>query len=158
MHPQDNLSLQNANWHPPKLGARQRSGDGCPKGCFWMFHFFSAPLEFSGVVRANLKGTEKKRTLQKHAFGRPFLRTTPSPLLWHPPKCKLGRGDFCVILYNNCRLEVANPCLVPISLFLERPCEGQQGGSMLLRREGGRVLKKRGRVLKKRGRFLRRGV
>ena len=25
---------------------------------------------------------EKKETLQKHPFGRPFLRTTPSPLLW----------------------------------------------------------------------------
>ena len=25
---------------------------------------------------------EKKRTLQKHPFGQPFLRTMPSPLLW----------------------------------------------------------------------------
>ena len=32
----------------------------------------------------------------------------------HPPKCKLERGDFCVVLYKNCRLEVANP-------FLEGP-------------------------------------
>ena len=30
---------------------------------------------------------------------------------WHPPKCKLGRGDFCVVLYKNCRSEVANPIL-----------------------------------------------
>ena len=30
----------------------------------------------------NLKGAEKKRTLQKNPFGQPFLRTTPSPLLW----------------------------------------------------------------------------
>ena len=30
----------------------------------------------------NLEGPEKKRTLQKHPFGQPFLRTTPSPLLW----------------------------------------------------------------------------
>ena len=30
----------------------------------------------------NLKGAEKKRTLQKHPFGQPFLRTTPSLLLW----------------------------------------------------------------------------
>ena len=30
----------------------------------------------------NLKGAEKKRTLQKHPFGQPFLCTTPSPLLW----------------------------------------------------------------------------
>ena len=39
-------------------------------------------LRFSGVFRANLTGQEKKRTLQKHPFGRPFPRTTPSPLLW----------------------------------------------------------------------------
>ena len=50
-------------------------------GCFWRVRFFSAPLRFSGVLRANLKGAEKKRTLQKHPFGRPFLRATPSPLL-----------------------------------------------------------------------------
>ena len=42
----------------------------------------SAPLRLSCVLRANLKGAEKKRTLQKHPFGQPFLRTTPSPLLW----------------------------------------------------------------------------
>ena len=45
--------------------------------------FLLYPLKgFSGVLKANLKGAEKKRTLQKHPFGRPFLRTTPSPLLW----------------------------------------------------------------------------
>ena len=33
----------------------------------------------------NLKGAEKKRTLPKHPFGQPFLRTTPSPLLWRTP-------------------------------------------------------------------------
>ena len=37
---------------------------------------------FQVFLRANLKGAEKKRTLQKHPFGQPFLRTTPSPLLW----------------------------------------------------------------------------
>ena len=42
------------------------------------------PLGFSGVLRANLKGAEKKLTLQKHPFGKPFLRTTPFPLLWRP--------------------------------------------------------------------------
>ena len=72
----------------PYLGVRQRSGEGvvrrnrCPKGCFWRVRFLSAPLRFSGVLRANLKGAEKKRTLQKHPFGQRFLRTTPSPLLW----------------------------------------------------------------------------
>ena len=32
----------------------------------------------------NLKGAEKKRTLQKHPFGQPFLRTTPSAPLARP--------------------------------------------------------------------------
>ena len=52
------------------------------KRCFWRVHFFSVPLRFSGVSRANLKAAEKKRALQKHPFGQPFLHTTPSPLLW----------------------------------------------------------------------------
>ena len=81
------------------LGPRQRSGEGvvrrkgCPKGCFWRVRFFFAPLWFSGHFRCfnfqgpeNLKGAEKKRTLQKHPFGQPFLLTTPSPLLWRAPK------------------------------------------------------------------------
>ena len=33
-------------------------------GCFWRVRFFSAPLRFSSIVRANLKGAERKRTLQ----------------------------------------------------------------------------------------------
>ena len=45
--------------------------------------FLESPfLLCSGVLRENLKGAEKKLTLQKHPFGQPFLRTTPSPLLW----------------------------------------------------------------------------
>ena len=59
--------------------------NGCPKGCFWRVRFFSAPLRFilkHLKVPENVEGAEKKRTLQKHAFGQPFLRTTPSPLLW----------------------------------------------------------------------------
>ena len=52
--------------------------------------FFSAPLRFSGVLRANFTGEEKQRTLQKRPFGRPFLRTTPSPLLWRTPM-KVGQ-------------------------------------------------------------------
>ena len=70
------------------LGAHQKSGEGvvrrngCPKGCFRRVRFLSAPLRLSCVLRANLKGAEKKRTLQKHPFGQPFVRMTPSPLLW----------------------------------------------------------------------------
>ena len=41
-------------------------------------------LKVLKCLRAKLKGAEKKRTLQHHLlFGQPFLRTTPSPLLWH---------------------------------------------------------------------------
>ena len=40
----------------------------------------------SGKHMKNLKGAERKRTLQKHPFGQPFLRTTPSPLLWRAPQ------------------------------------------------------------------------
>ena len=61
--------------------------NGCLKGCFWRVRFFSAPIKaFRCFKRATLKGAEKKRTLQKHPFGQPFLRTTPSPLLWRTPK------------------------------------------------------------------------
>ena len=45
--------------------------------------FLLCPLGFSGVLRANPKGAEKKRTLQKHPLGQVFLRATPSPLLCH---------------------------------------------------------------------------
>ena len=40
--------------------------------------------------------------------------------------------------------------------ILERPCEGQEGGSMLLRREGG-FLRREGGFLRREGGFLRRG-
>ena len=73
------------------IRARERSGEGvvrrngCPKGCFWRVHFFSAPLRFALKTSENLKGADKKRTLQKHPFGQPFLLTTPSPsFIEHP--------------------------------------------------------------------------
>ena len=61
----------------------------CPPKVFRTFQLFS---------RTNLKGAEKKRTLQKHPFGQPFLRTTPSPLLWRAlsfnSKCAIfGRSE-----------------------------------------------------------------
>ena len=78
------------------LGARQRSGEGvvrrngCPKGCLWRVRFFFCPLKVCSLntLRGpeNRRGAEKKRTLQRHPFGQPFLRTTPSPLLWRALK------------------------------------------------------------------------
>ena len=70
---------------------RQRSGEGvgrrngCPKGCFWRVRFLSAPLRSALKTSEDLKGADRKRTLQKHSFGHPFLRPTPSPLLWRTP-------------------------------------------------------------------------
>ena len=49
---------------------------------FERVRFFSAPLRFALKNPENVKGAEKKRTLQKHPFGQPFLCTTPSLLLW----------------------------------------------------------------------------
>ena len=78
------------NWDPNQSAPKERRRCCVEKRlcrrCFWRVFFFSAPLRFSGVLRANLKGAEKKRTLQKHSFGQPFLLTTPSPLLWCIPK------------------------------------------------------------------------
>ena len=76
------------------MGARQRSGRAkascgetlVQKRVFGESVFPLCPLKvfrtLQVFLRANLKGAEKKRTLQKHPFGQPFLRTTPSPLLW----------------------------------------------------------------------------
>ena len=96
------------------LRVRQRSGEGvvrrngCPKGCFWRVRFFSAPLRFSGPFRCfkrkpreKLKRAEKKRTLQKHPFGQPFLRTTPSPLFW--------RTLADTVLASNCHAQFGRP-------------------------------------------------
>ena len=59
--------------------------NGRPKEWFLESPLLPCPLRFSSVLRANFKRAEKKRTLQKHPFGRPFLRTTLSPLLWCAP-------------------------------------------------------------------------
>ena len=58
---------------------------------------------FSGVLRENLKGAEKKRTLQKHPFGQPFLRTTPSPLLWRALKFP-QKMNFQTFPRCNCKI------------------------------------------------------
>ena len=82
------------------MGVRQRSGEGvvqrngCPKGCFWRFRFFSAPLRFSDVLRANLEGAEKNRTAKKtllDAFSAPLARSDLGPF-WPLTDYKLEEG------------------------------------------------------------------
>ena len=90
-------------WALQFFRARQRSGEGvvrrngCPKGCFWRVRFFSASLK-------TLRGAEKKRTLQKHPFGQPFLCTTPSPLLWRALRrsfaCRKDQENFLLCAAN----------------------------------------------------------
>ena len=43
----------------------------------------SADFIFMGARIFLIKGAEKNRNLQRQPFGQPFLRTMPSPLLWH---------------------------------------------------------------------------
>ena len=70
----------------PKERRRRRAEKPLSKRVFLESPFLLCPLKvfrtFQVFLRTNLKGAEKKRTLQKHPFGQPFLRTTPSPLLW----------------------------------------------------------------------------
>ena len=86
LSPCQNATLPHGTWFMPNMGARQRSGEGVvwrnglSKRVFWESPFLLCPLKvfrtFQVFLRANLKGTEKKRTLQRHPFGQPFLRTT----------------------------------------------------------------------------------
>ena len=84
-------------WRAGKsIRVHQRSGEGvvrrngCPKGCFWRVRFFCAPLRFSGPFRCFKRkpygGREETDSPKKHPSGQPFLRTTPSLLLWRAPK------------------------------------------------------------------------
>ena len=74
----------------PKERRRRRAGKRLSKRVFLESPFLLCPLKvfrtFQVFLRTNLKGAEKKRTLQKHLFGQPFLRTTPSTLLWRTLK------------------------------------------------------------------------
>ena len=47
--------------------------------------FLLWPRKVFRCFKGKPQGAEKKHTLQKHPFGQPFLRTTPSPLLWRTP-------------------------------------------------------------------------
>ena len=66
------LWLDDENQSAPKERRRRRAEKQLSK-------------RFALKTSENLKGVEKKRTLQKHPFGQPFLRTTPFPLLGKPP-------------------------------------------------------------------------
>ena len=76
------------------MGVRSRSGEKrLSKRVFWRVPFFSAPLRFALETPENLKGAEKNWTLQKHPFGQPFLRTTPS-------SAPLARFEMSMLLTN----------------------------------------------------------
>ena len=110
------------HWGRTKGAAKGSWRNGCPKGCFWRVRFLSAPLRFSGsfsCFKRNLKGAEKKRTLQKHPFGQPFLRTTPSPLLWRALiSWKPAQGPcLCVQGALSCPTRRAFLC----TLYMETP-------------------------------------
>ena len=81
----------------PKERRRRCAEKQYSKRVFWEIPFFLCPLiklrfatKTSEILEgATSRGPEKKRTLQKHPSGRPFLRTTPSPLLWRTPNLYL---------------------------------------------------------------------
>ena len=99
------------------------------KDVSWRLRFFSAPLRVSGPFRcfkfkASLKGAEKKRTLKKHPFGQPFLRTTPSPFLWRTPRllflevasCLARSHRFSLLTEKMLRgIASAGECMTPLS-------------------------------------------
>ena len=62
-------------WGRAKGAAKASCGEnGRPKGCFWRVRFLSAPLRFSCVSRANLKGGREETDSPKAPFW-----TTVSP-------------------------------------------------------------------------------
>ena len=64
----------------PKERRRRRAEKRSFKRVILESPFLLCPLKVFKCSRASLKGTERKRTLQNHLFGWPFLRMTPSPL------------------------------------------------------------------------------
>ena len=64
----------------PKERRRCRAEKRSSIRVLWSVRFFFSHLRFQVFSGQNLTEAEKKRTLQ-HPFGRPFPRTTPSPLL-----------------------------------------------------------------------------
>ena len=81
------LSLQAQSGGRAKGAAKGSCGETVvQKGVFGESVSSQGFQDLPGVLRENLKGAEKKRTLQKHPFGQPFFRTTPVPLLWRALK------------------------------------------------------------------------
>ena len=99
----------------PKELTRRRAEKRLSKRCFWRVRFFSAPLKLSGVLRANLKGAEKKRTLQNHPYGQLFLCTTPSLLLWHA--LKLDKAAVASLFWEMIRKATGEDFLKKASCF-----------------------------------------
>ena len=116
------LSFPAKNGGAPKERRRCRAEKRLSKRVFWESPLLLCSLkgfqDLSGVLRANLKGAEKKRTLQilKHPFGQPFLRTTPSPLLWRALK---ERGVTGIQQWRNLIIPKKGPIHIsPVKRFI----------------------------------------
>ena len=84
----------------PPLERRRRARKRLSNKCFWRVCFFSVPLKFLGVLRADLKGTEKKRTLQKHLLDNRFRarRLLLEPRMTGRRSHWMERGDDNIFL------------------------------------------------------------
>ena len=66
----------------PKERRRRRAEKQLSKRVFLDSPFLLCPLKVFRCSESKPLGGREEMTLQKHPFGQPFLRTTPSPLLW----------------------------------------------------------------------------
>ena len=98
----------------PKERRRHRAEKRLSKRVFLESPFLLCPLKvfkiFQAFLTTNLKGAEKKWTLQKYPFGQPFLRTSPSPLLWRALWSTFGEGSPCRTLSLSFSLKFLQFC------------------------------------------------
>ena len=66
----------------PKERRRSHVERRSSKRVFLESPFLLFPLKLFKCFKGKPYGGREERTLQKHPFGRPFLRTSSSPLLW----------------------------------------------------------------------------
>ena len=79
-----------------------RNSESCSENGLCTPRAFFSKLCGSQVSGRNIlkgSGTWQRRNglSKKHSFGRPFLRTRPSPLLWHTPKEGTWKAETCLL-------------------------------------------------------------